>query len=218
MSKNWQEEHLNQIVCGDCLELLKEIPTKSIDLVLTDPPYPYEFIECWSKLGIVSKSTLKEGHYCFAYSGSTYLPEVLSRVSEHLTYWWTLILLHTGAHQAIHHRRVMAGYKPILMFTNGDKGIERDGYFKDTIYGTGRSKKLHKWGQAVAELAGLIEHYTEEGDLILDPFCGSGTTCVAAKLLGRNYIGIDISPAYVKIAEARLRNTEENLFKANFPT
>jgi len=59
----------------------------------------------------------------------------------------------------------------------------------------------------------LIKLYSYKQAVVLDPFCGSGTTCVAAKLLGRNYIGIDISPEYCKIAEARLRNTEENLFK-----
>lgn len=59
-----------------------------------------------------------------------------------------------------------------------------------------------------------IYSWSNEGDLILDPMCGSGTTCVAAKLLGRNYIGIDISPDYCRIAEARLRQAEECLFKA----
>jgi DNA modification methylase len=39
---------------------------------------------------------------------------------------------------------------------------------------------------------------------VLDPFCGSGTTCLAAKMLGRNYIGIDISPEYIAYAQTRL--------------
>ena len=72
---------------------------------------------------------------------------------------------------------------------------------------------LHPTQKPTALIKWLILTYGDNADLILDPFCGSGTTCVAAKLLGRNYIGIEISPAYVKIAEARLRNTEENLFK-----
>ena len=50
------------------------------------------------------------------------------------------------------------------------------------------------------------------GDIILDPFCGSGTTCVAAKKLGRRYIGIDIEPKYVQIAKNRLRDAERPLF------
>jgi site-specific DNA-methyltransferase (adenine-specific) len=59
----------------------------------------------------------------------------------------------------------------------------------------------------------LMKLYSYKQAIILDPFCGSGTTCVAAKLLGRNFIGIDISQAYVDIANNRLKNTEECLFK-----
>ena len=42
-------------------------------------------------------------------------------------------------------------------------------------------------------------------DIILDPFVGSGTTCVAAKILNRNYIGFELSPSYTQIAQARIR-------------
>ncbi len=62
----------------------------------------------------------------------------------------------------------------------------------------------------------IIKLVTNEGDLVLDPFCGSGTTCVAAKLLGRQYIGIDKSNEAVELAVGRLENpvkTESNLLK-----
>ena len=49
---------------------------------------------------------------------------------------------------------------------------------------------------------------TKSNNIVLDPFCGSGTTCVAAKMLGRNYIGIDISPEYCEIARMRLKAIE----------
>jgi site-specific DNA-methyltransferase (adenine-specific) len=60
----------------------------------------------------------------------------------------------------------------------------------------------------------IINIATDEGDIVLDPFCGSGTTCVSAKFLKRNYIGIDISIEAVKLAKSRLEEmiiTESSL-------
>jgi site-specific DNA-methyltransferase (adenine-specific) len=51
----------------------------------------------------------------------------------------------------------------------------------------------------------LIELYTFQGDLVLDPFCGSGTTCLAAARLGRRYVGYEIDGGYIRLAEKRLR-------------
>jgi site-specific DNA-methyltransferase (adenine-specific) len=55
----------------------------------------------------------------------------------------------------------------------------------------------------------LIELYTFEGDVILDPFCGSGTTCVAARRLGRHYIGYDIHDEYLQLARERIEALDE---------
>ncbi|TAE30557.1 MAG: site-specific DNA-methyltransferase [Candidatus Kapaibacterium sp.] len=55
----------------------------------------------------------------------------------------------------------------------------------------------------------LIKLLCPEDGTVLDPFCGSGTTCVAAKMLGRNYIGIDISPKYIEYAEERLNAVQK---------
>mgnify|MGYP006414987839 CR=1 FL=1 len=62
----------------------------------------------------------------------------------------------------------------------------------------------------------IIQLVTNEGDIVLDPFCGSSTTCVAAMLLGRQYIGIDKSDEAVELSKARIGNpikTESNLLK-----
>jgi len=56
-----------------------------------------------------------------------------------------------------------------------------------------------------------IYSWSNEGDLVLDPMCGSGTTCKVARQLGRNFIGIDISDEYCRIAKQRLRATHEPL-------
>jgi len=55
----------------------------------------------------------------------------------------------------------------------------------------------------------LIELYTFEGDVVLDPFCGSGSTCIAAKLSGRVYVGYDVKKQYVELAEKRIRAATE---------
>lgn len=52
----------------------------------------------------------------------------------------------------------------------------------------------------------LINLYTYEGDVVLDPFCGSGTTCIAAAQNKRNYIGYDIEEKYIQLSRNRLYN------------
>ena len=54
----------------------------------------------------------------------------------------------------------------------------------------------------------LIELYTFEGDVVLDPFCGSGTTCLAAGRLERGFVGYEIDPGYIRLAEKRLREAD----------
>jgi len=53
----------------------------------------------------------------------------------------------------------------------------------------------------------LIQLYTFEGDVVLDPFCGSGTTCIAALKTGRHFVGFDIYEDYVNLARRRIRET-----------
>jgi site-specific DNA-methyltransferase (adenine-specific) len=57
----------------------------------------------------------------------------------------------------------------------------------------------------------LIQIFSFQGDVVLDPFVGSGTTCVAARRSGRHYIGYDINPDYVELAQKRLRESEAGL-------
>jgi len=63
---------------------------------------------------------------------------------------------------------------------------------------------LHPCPQAVEEMVFLISHLTQPGDIVVDPFCGSGTTLVAAHQLGRLWIGCDLSELYCQVAMNRL--------------
>ena len=56
-----------------------------------------------------------------------------------------------------------------------------------------------------------IEMYTYQGEVVLDPFCGSGTTCIAALISGRRYVGYEINPDYVNLSEERLRLATEEV-------
>jgi len=73
-------------------------------------------------------------------------------------------------------------------------------------------KRAHPCQKPVRLGEWLISYLSNEGDIILDPFCGSGTFCVAAKRLKRKYLGIDITPEYAEIARQRLKQTPESLF------
>jgi site-specific DNA-methyltransferase (adenine-specific) len=72
----------------------------------------------------------------------------------------------------------------------------------------------HPTQKPVELMRWCLSKYSNEGDTILDPFAGSGTTCVAAKILGRKYIGIEINPVYAEIARKRVEQAqyEEQMF------
>jgi len=66
----------------------------------------------------------------------------------------------------------------------------------------------------------LIQLYTFKEDVVLDPFCGSGTACLAALKDGRHYIGYDIEPEYVKLANQRIKaySSQKRLFEYEPPS
>lgn len=70
-------------------------------------------------------------------------------------------------------------------------------------------RRVHPTQKSVALMAAIIEKYTQPGDLIFDPFCGSGSTGVAAINTGRRFLGIEISEDYADIARARIAKAAE---------
>lgn len=175
------------------------------DLIFTDPPYPREFLPAWSELASWAAEALKPGALLVAYSGQYHLPDVIARLSAHLTYQWLGWISTTGPHVAVHQRPVMSGGKPLLVFSRGDL-VEpfRSRRFYDVSSSEGRTRELHTWEQDEAPAAYYIEALTERGELVVDPFLGSGTFAVVASRLGRRFIGCDADAQAVATTRERL--------------
>ena len=208
-AKLYQENGALRIVNADfypwCNENLED---NSVDLILTDPPYPKEFLPLWNKLGEVASRVLKPGGYLVSYSGQLYLPEVLIALHKHLSYCWMVNLQHTGQNQLVHARNAICTYKPILIFRKGDPG-KFDNTIVDTISSDYRDKDFHKWGQCESGFMYLMKSFSNPNDLVLDPFLGGGTTLAVAKDLKRRCIGIEIDPQYMDVIKSRLLKADE---------
>jgi ParB-like chromosome segregation protein Spo0J len=187
---------------GDMRELGKSIESSTVDLILTDPPYPEEFLPLFSELSVLAERILKPGGLCLVYSGQIFLPEVMGRLCVALEYAWTFAIRHSGGNQRIFKVNVNTGWKPVIAFYKPPLSIWWDSFI-DVVSG-GREKDLHEWQQAESEAAYFIEHLTLPGQVVVDPFCGSGTVLKAAKNLGRQYQGIELNPEHVENANKRL--------------
>lgn len=184
------------------------IEAGSVDAVVTDPPYPAEHLPLWSDLAEHAAKWLKPGGICAVMSGQAHLPEVIRRLSEHLTYRWTLAYLTPGGQAVqVFPRKVNTFWKPILVFHNGDP--DDAGWFGDVAKSdvNDNDKRFHHWGQSESGMADLIKRLTKPAELVLDPFMGAGTTGVAALALGRSFAGCDVNADHVDAAQERLEQT-----------
>jgi len=219
---------------GDCLELMKEIPDGSVDMVLTDPPYgttackwdtvidldlmweqlkktvkpdgvtvlfgtePFSsFLRCsninkykydwvWLKRPVnflnAKKQPLRKTERISVFGGSIYNPQGLiakTKVNKRSNSTET-----NGIH----------GLSNVSEFTN---------YPTDVLEFIGE-RGYHPTQKPIALMEYLIKTYTNEGETVLDFTMGSGTTGVAAKNLGRDFIGIELDEEYFRIAKERI--------------
>ena len=176
---------------GDFREVASNIPDESIDLILTDPPYPEEFRHLWKDLGVVAERVLKPSGFLVAYSGQHGLPQILNSLQESgLQYYWMAALKHTR-HAQRFERSMMNAQKPILIYQKPPTK-KQDGWLVDLVSGSGQEKTHHEWQQDLQSAETLLDAFSKPGDLVLDPFLGGGTTAAACKIYGRDCIGIEI--------------------------
>lgn len=192
---------------GDCIDYMRGIPEGSIDMIFTDPPYLREFLPVYGDLAREAKRVLKTGSYLFCYGAAEHLPDHLHRMTAHLDYYWTIALLHVGGHPRMWNKKLMSGYKPVMVFTNGKPETKK---WMDTVaHSEMMDKRYHKWGQGIGFPIKVISMLCPENGVVLDPFLGGGTTGVAAIRCERNFIGIEIDPHYFAIAEKRIRAAQQ---------
>jgi len=207
----------NKIYCGDCLELMKEIPDKSIDLVLTDPPY-----------GIVQNQTKMGGE---GVAKNKIYPKIkwdkkpqkivfdnILRISKNQiifggNYFSDLLPISYGWYCWDKQRPKGTTFSEFeLIWTSFEIRPQLLRYMWNGMLRRGDDIIEHPTQKPEALISFLLNEHSLIGDLILDPFLGSGTTAVECKSLKRDFIGIEINPKYVEIARKRLKHVQMEMF------
>ena len=227
-----------ELILGDCLEKMKDIPDGSIDLVLTDPPYNIsrdnnfhtigrqgiDFGE-WDK-GVDILSYIAEIPRVLKKDGSVIIfndwknlgvisveCEKVGLITKDMIRW-----IKTNPMPRNMDRRYITDYECMVWFTNKrakwvfnrqSATYDRPEY-KGSL--TPKSEKVdHTTQKPIYLMEELLKTHSNENDVVLDPFMGSGTCGVASKNLNRNFIGIEKDEAYFEIAKQRIETTAKQL-------
>jgi DNA modification methylase len=194
-----------------CCDLLAaDIEPGSIDCIITDPPYPEEFLPTYGRLAALAERVLKPGGSLLAMAGHCHLPNVFKHLqsglsystgdAEALRYQWMLAYLMPASEAANWSRKVMTEWKPVLWYVKGSYEGEM---VRDVARSRQADKEFHHWGQSESGMADLIDKFTKPGDTILDPFLGGGTTGIVALKMDRRFVGIDVDAQAVETTKAR---------------
>jgi len=241
------EEMINQVICGDCIEVMKQMPNKCMDSIICDLPYgttacSWDTIIPFEPLWEQYKRIIKDNGVIVLTASQPFTSALVMSNLEMFRYEWiwekqkASNFMSMKYQPAKYHENIVVFskckhiYNPIMWetenrdtrkvinnpITNKESHLgkiirtrsEDTGFrYPKSILKIDKSinNNLHPTQKPVALMSYLIKTYTNENDLVLDNCCGSGSTLVAAKQLGRNFIGIEISEKYCEIARGRLR-------------
>ena len=229
---------LDEIINGDAYELIKNIPDKSVDLIVTDPPY--DFGSGGNNTGIfktrikgcTTYDEIAAGGLNKGIDAKRILPEFKRVMKRTNIYLWCnkdQIKTYLDFFFGCNFEFIIWGKSNPPPFVGGHylKDKEYCLYFWDhgvknhitcergrTVYMSKTNVEDKKsYGHPTIKPLPIIENLilnsSDQGGVILDPFSGSGTTCVAAKELGRHYIGFEIDRRYWEISQSRLAGAKE---------
>ena len=176
------------IYCADCRLVLPLFPDKSFDLVLTDPPYP--------------------DYYTEEYKFDVDLIRILQKYTCRQFIFWSSRTDYPLTYSAIHiwdkQNGIGTGYER-LYEVNGSTAFKVFNHYRHNNELSARWCDDHHYDHPSQKPIKLIREILSMADftIVLDPFLGSGTTAVAAKILGRKCVGIEISEKYCEIAARR---------------
>ena len=212
---------------GDCLDVLKNIPNNSIDLIVTDPPYrTTPRGSCGGTGGILKEElnlkgkvffhndikitewigelfrVLKENGHCYIMTNNVNLCEYLTEIKRaKFRIFKTLIW---KKNTCITNRYYMDNHEYIIFCRKG-KAVKINNCSTKTVLEIPNAKnKKHPVEKPIELMRIFIENSSNEGDTVLDPFMGCGSTGVASVITKRNFIGIELDGKYFKIAKERI--------------
>jgi DNA modification methylase len=207
--------HLDTILLGDCCLVMQHFPSDSIDLVLTDPPYliNYQSRDGRTIAGDTNDAwlcpafseayrVLKAGGFCISFYG-------WSKAERYLAAWREAGFRPVG--HLVWIKSYVSGsaflqYRHEQAYLLAKGRVERPlSPISDVQYWKYTGNRLHPTQKPVQGLMRIIRAFSSPDDVVLDPFCGSGSVPLAAKLSGRRYIGIELRQDYSEVAQKRLR-------------
>ena len=215
-----EEKPMINLMKGDCLERMKEIPDGSVDMVLTDPPYGMDFQSNYRNEKHSKIRNDKDLSWLIDWSNE------LFRVTADNTAHYVFCSFHNidkfkqALEQKFKIKNILVWeknntsmgdlkadfapkYEMIIFIQKGRRLIngKRD---PNILKFNKTGNKLHPTQKPIKLLEYLLTKFSDEGQTILDPFMGSGSTGVAAKNLNRKFIGIELDEAYFEIAKNRI--------------
>lgn len=209
-------ELINKIHCCDCLDLMREMPDKSVDLVLTDPPYG---------IGLTNEKLQTRKHIAtpidygsFEWDSepptAEYFTEIIRVSKNQIIFGGNYFDLPPSPCWIVWDKDNSGDFADAeLAWTSFDTAVRIfkwrwNGMLQEDM--AHKEKREHPTQKPLPLIMWCLEKYSKPGMTVLDPFMGSGTTCVACKKLGRNYIGIEKEAEYIKIAEKRLERVNNH--------
>ena len=209
----------NKIINADCLDILKQLPDKSIDLVLTDPPYGIDYGGQLIKGEEFKFNTNKHGWRNFGNNewdkerpSEEIFKEIL-RVSKNQIIWggnYFADLLPASQGWLVWNKgqRDFSLADGELAWTSFDRALRMFDYSRAKALQDG---KIHPTQKPLQLMQWCLEKGSKEGDLVLDCFSGSGTTAIACHNLKRRFICIEKDPDYWKASCKRLEEHQKQL-------